>query len=130
MEELSFEAQTAWLIISTCIIVVISIGAIAIIAWWFISNFTEYRNHVKEDVNEDLILLKHSCATYAAAADAGWSQYIDMKDKCNTAEEDFRDYKSRVEQWDKNKSERIAQLERQLTDNGIEPIPWTVGDVA
>lgn len=130
MEELSFEAQRAWLIISTCIIVVISIGAIAIFVWWFISNFTEYRNHVKEDVNADLILLKRSCATYAAAADAGWSQYNEMKDKCNTVEEDFRVYKSRVEQWDKNKSERIAQLERQLTDNGIEPIPWTVGDAA
>ena len=130
MEELSFAAQRAWLIISTCIIVVISFGAIAIFAWWFISNFTEYRKHVRDDVSADLILLKRSCATYAAAADVGWSQYIEMKDKCNTAEEDFRDYKSRVEQWDKNKSERIAQLERQLTDNGIEPIPWAVGDVA
>ncbi len=130
MDELQIAAQRSWIIISTCIIVVLAVSAIVVLIWWIVMNYKDFKRDAKMDAQKDIDLMKHNCETFAAAADAGWSQYIDMKDKCNSIKDEYSDYKDKVEQWDKKRSERIRQLEKQLRDNGITPIPWDLGEIA
>ena len=64
MNEVSFAAQRAWIIISTCIIVVMAVGAVAVLVWWFVTNFSEYGKKIRR---EDAVRQER----YAAAADIG-----------------------------------------------------------
>jgi flagellar basal body-associated protein FliL len=130
MNELQITAEKTWMIISTCIVIVLGIIAIAVVVWWVVENIKDMRRQQNIQMNFDKKNLEHQRDVNAAAADAGWSQYIDMKDKCNSIKDEYIDYKSKVEQWDKKRSERIRQLEKQLRDNGITPIPWDLGGIA
>lgn len=115
MDEVSIVAEKSWLIISTCIIAVMAVGAIAVIVWWFITNFTVYGKKIRDDSNSRL-------EGYAAAADAGWSGYISMKDKYNKAVYDYEEKLDKMEEWDLKRINYIDKLRKQLRDNGIEPL--------
>jgi hypothetical protein len=49
-----------------------------------------------------------------------------MKDKYEKLSDEYSDYRDRVASWDVNKTDRIKQLEQQLKDNDITPIPWEI----
>lgn len=121
MSEVSIVAQKVWLIISAFIIGTISVGAIAVIAWWFITNFSIYAKSIREEPT-------NSRNSYAAIADAGWSNYLNMKERYDFVVMEYertlakKDQKIELmEEWDLQRMKRISQLEKQLTDNGIEP---------
>ena len=124
MNELSLVAQRTWLIISACIIAVMAVCAIAVVGWWFVENCSDYLNKKKR--------AEHYRATeYASAADAGWSSYLDMKNRYDYMTNEYeltierRDKKiASMEEWELKRIERIKQLEDQLRENGIEPCAW------
>lgn len=124
MDELQIAAERAWIIISTCIIIVLALGAISVLVWWIIQNIKDARAEKNKENSCNKEMLEHSCETYAAAADAGWGSYIEMKGKYDKLSDDFDDYKSIVERWDAHRRNRIKQLEEQLRTNNIEPEPW------
>ena len=119
MEELSFVAQRSWLIISTCIVVVLSVGAIAVLIWWFVTNFTDYGDRIRKEVSNEE---NRRSQGFAAAADAGWEGYIAMKDKYNNTVLDYESKLDKMEEWDMKRIHYIDALRKQLRDNGIEPI--------
>jgi hypothetical protein len=126
MSELQIAAERSWMIISTCIIVVLAAGAIAVLVWWIIKSAKDLKHEQNSQADYNNELLEHFCKTNAVAADAGWGNYIDMKDKYERLSEEYTDYKDRVSRWDANKTDRIKQLEKQLKDNDITPIPWEI----
>lgn len=115
MNELQIAAEKSWIIISTCIIAVMAVGAIVVLVWWFITNFTVYGKKIRDESNNRL-------EGYAAAADAGWSGYISMKDKYNKAVYDYEEKLYKMEEWDLKRINYIDKLRQQLRDNGIEPL--------
>lgn len=125
MDNLQIVAQRSWLIISACIVVVMSVAAIVLLVWWLVMNIKDFRRMARQDAAKDIEFMKRNCNTYAAAADAGWSQYIDMKDKYTKLTDDFNNFKKFAEKWDANKAEHIGKLEQQLKDNGITPVTWS-----
>lgn len=126
MSEVQIAAEKAWLIMSTCIIVVMSVGAIAVLVWWIIQNAIDAKREKNRERDYNKEMLEHFCDTNAAAADAGWGNYIDMKKKYDKLSNDYADYKTRVAQWDDSRSGRIKQLEDQLHNNNIEPVAWEI----
>lgn len=123
MNEVSFAAQRAWIIISTCIIVVMAVGAVAVLVWWFVTNFSEYGKKIRR---EDAVRQER----YAAAADMGWTRYYEIKDIYQQSVREFESKINRLEKWDRKRIKRIKDLEKQLRDNGIEPISMDKGEVA
>ncbi len=123
ISEVQIAAEKAWIIISTSIIVVLGVAAIAVLVWWVVENIKDMRREKNKDNSCNIEMLKHSSDTSAAAADAGWSSYIEMKRKFEKSEEDRQKEKYFSAQWDFKRVERIHQLEEQLRSNGIDPIP-------
>jgi hypothetical protein len=123
MNEVSIAAQRAWIIISTCIIVVMAVGAVAVLVWWFVTNFSGYEKKIRR---EDAVRQ----APYAAAADIGWTRYYEIKDLYQQSVKEYESKINRLEKWDRKRIKRIKDLEKQLRDNGIEPISMDKGEVA
>lgn len=119
-------AQKTWMFISACIVCGLTLSGIAVLVWWIIQNAKDMKREQNQENEHNDELLRHICATNAAAADAGWGNYIDMKDKYEKLSDEYADYRDRVASWDVNKTDRIKQLEQQLKDNDITPIPWEI----
>lgn len=119
-------AQKTWMFISACIICGLTLSGIAVLVWWIIKSAKDLKHEQNSQADYNNELLEHFCKTNAAAADAGWGNYIDMKDKYERLSDEYTDYKDRVSRWDANKTDRIKQLEQQLKDNDITPIPWEI----
>ena len=117
-------AQKTWMFISACIVCGLTLSGIAVLVWWIIQNAKDMKREQNQENEHNDELLRHICATNAAAADAGWGNYIEMKDKYEKLSDDFDAYKKFAEKWDANKTEQIGKLEKQPKDNGITPVSW------
>lgn len=122
ISEVQIAAEKAWIIISTSIIVVLGVAAIAVLVWWVVENIKDMRREKNKDNSCNIEMLKHSSETSAAAADAGWSGYICMRDKYNKAVSDYEDKLDKMQEWDLKRINYIDKLRKQLIDNGIEPL--------
>lgn len=122
ISEVQIAAEKAWIIISTSIIVVLGVAAIAVLAWWVVENIKDMRREKNKDNSCNIEMLKHSSETSAAAADAGWSGYIYMRDMYNKAVYDYEGKLDKMEEWDLKRINYIDKLRQQLIDNGIEPL--------
>lgn len=122
MNELQIAAEKTWMIISACIVIVLGIIAIAVVVWWVVENIKDMRRQQNIQMNFDKKNLEHQRDVNAAAADAGWSGYISMKDKYNKAVDDYEEKLDKMEEWDMKRINYINKLRQQLRDNGIEPL--------
>lgn len=128
MDELTILAQRVWLIMSACIISVMAAGAIAVIAWWLIANIKDFKKDAEKETACEIEKWKRQSLINAAAADAGWGNYIDKNEQYENATKEYGKKISEYDSWDAKKSERIKNLEKQLRDNGITPITWDKGE--
>ena len=122
ISEVQIAAEKAWIIISTSIIIVLGIIAIAVVVWWVVESIKDMRREQNIQMNFDKKNLEHQRDVNAAAADAGWSGYISMKDKYNKAVYDYEEKLDKMEEWDLKRINYIDKLRQQLRDNGIEPL--------
>lgn len=122
MERALTLGEIFWLITDICIVVVLAVGAIGVIIWWI-------RGGNKD--SENAKRFRRSSSDNASYADDWLNKYYAERDE-HAHTVDFytgvierKDKKIELmEKWDENRKSRIAQLEKQLRDNGIEPEEW------
>ena len=130
MDELSILSQKIWMFMSACIIGVMAVSAVAVIAWWLMSIIKDFKKDASKETEIEVEKWKRQSMINAAAADAGWGNYIDKDTECKKAKETYEIKISEYDDWDAKKSNRIKKLEQQLRENGIDPIPWDKGEAA
>jgi uncharacterized membrane protein YhiD involved in acid resistance len=114
--------QVLWLITDICIVVFIFLAAVAAIIYW-IMGATDDRRKVK--------MYKNFNTENAASADEMLNKYYQEKEEHGKT---IAFYTGALERKDKKiesliamdskRIKRIAQLEKQLRENGIEPVEW------
>ena len=130
INELQATAEKVWLIISACVVVVLGIAAIAVLIWWVVENIKELRKEQNIQLNYNKQNLEHQRDVNAAAADAGWSNYIELKHMHERSVEKYEDQIESMGEWDLKRIKYIEALKRQLRDNGIVPIEMDKENVA
>ena len=114
--------EVFWLITDICIVVALTVFAIAVIIWWVRGGFND-AHRAKTYC--------HSMFTNADCADEWMNKYYEEKREHSDSVTFYTGVVERKDKkidslvvWDEKKSKRITQLEEQLRENGIEPVEW------
>ena len=130
ISELQATAEKVWLFISACVIVVLGIAAISVLIWWVVENIKDLRKENNNQINFDKKTLEHQRDINAAAADVGWNNYFDLKEKHDRTIEKYEYQIESMCEWDLKRIRYIEALKKQLQENNIVPIETDKENVA